>query len=292
MSAPEVVVITGMSGAGRTEALHALEDAGFYCIDNLPPTMLMPLVEQSGLHLDATRRLAVVCDLRSRELFDTLCDELDRLRERGVACTVVFLDAEDDSLRRRYNSLRRRHPLAEGDCTVSEAIERERERLSVVRERANMVIDTSSMRARDLRSLLVEEFSRVPAAQALNVSVFSFGFKYGMPLDADIVIDVRFLPNPYYDPALAELTGHDAPVRDFVMGREETKTFLAAWFNLLDVTMPGYVSEGKKHLSIGVGCTGGQHRSVCLAEATSDYLKELGYHVTCGHRDLSRHIKA
>ena len=292
MSVPQVVVITGMSGAGRTEALHALEDAGFYCIDNLPPTMLLPLVEQSGLRLDASNRLAVVCDLRSRDLFDTLCGELDRLRERGIACSVVFLDAADDTLRRRYNSLRRRHPMAEGDCTVGEAIERERERLSVVRERANMVVDTSSMRARDLRSLLVEEFSRVSATQSLNVSVFSFGFKYGVPLDADIVIDVRFLPNPYYDPALADLTGLDAPVRDFVMGRPETQAFLAAWYNLLDVAMPGYVSEGKKHLAIAVGCTGGQHRSVALAQATGAHLKEQGYRVSVGHRDLSRHTKA
>ncbi len=292
MSAPEVVVITGMSGAGRTEALHALEDAGFYCIDNLPPTMLMPLVEQSGLRLDANRRLAVVCDLRSHELFDRLCDELDRLRERGVGCSVVFLDAEDDTLRRRYNSLRRRHPLADGDISVSEAIERERARLSFVRERANLVIDTSNLRARDLRSLLVEEFSRIPAEQALNVAVFSFGFKYGVPLDADIVIDVRFLPNPYYDPAMADLTGHDAPVRDFVLGCEQTRAFLVAWYNLLDVTMPGYVAEGKKHLSIAVGCTGGQHRSVVLAQATAAHLTERGYHVTASDRDLSRHGKA
>lgn len=292
MSAPEVVVITGMSGAGRTEALHALEDAGFYCIDNLPPTMLTALVEQSGLRLDANRRLAVVCDLRSHDLFDTLCGELDRLRERGVSCSVVYLDADDDTLRRRYNSLRRRHPLADGGISVSEAIEHERERLSFVRERANMVIDTSNLRARDLRTLLVEEFSRIPAEQALNVSVFSFGFKYGVPLDADIVIDVRFLPNPYYDPTMAELTGHDQLVRDFVLGREETRAFTAAWFNLLDVTMPGYVAEGKKHLAIAVGCTGGQHRSVVIAEATAAHLIERGYNVSVGHRDLPRHVKA
>lgn len=292
MSAPEVVVITGMSGAGRTEALHALEDAGFYCIDNLPPTMLTSLVEESGLCLDASRCLAVVCDLRSHDLFDMLCDELDLLRERGVSCNVVYLDADDDTLRRRYNSLRRRHPLADGKITVNEAIALERERLSFVRERANMVVDTSNLRARDLRTLLVEKFSRIPAQQSLNVSVFSFGFKYGMPLDADIVIDVRFLPNPYYDPTMAELTGLDPLVRDFVLGREETRAFTAAWFNLLDVTMPGYVAEGKKHLAIAVGCTGGQHRSVAIAEATAAYLSEHGYHVSVSHRDLPRHVKA
>ena len=155
-----------------------------------------------------------------------------------------------------------------------------------------MVIDTSNLRARDLRTLLVEEFSRIPAEQALNVSVFSFGFKYGVPLDADIVIDVRFLPNPYYDPTMAELTGHDELVRDFVLGREETRAFTAAWFNLLDVTMPGYVAEGKKHLAIAVGCTGGQHRSVVIAEATAAHLIERGYNVSVGHRDLPRHVKA
>ena len=289
---PQVVIITGMSGAGRTEALHAFEDLGYYCIDNLPPSMLVPLSELMGLPMSsAGRRLAVVCDVRSREFFDQLRDELKRLTEREVSYQVLFLDADDAALRKRYSSLRRRHPLAQdGTTTVSNAIALERARLGSISELANVVIDTTSLRARDLRELLAREFSGAPLIQGMNVSVFSFGFKYGMPLDADVVIDVRFLPNPYYDPEMRELTGHDAPVRDFVMGREETRTFLKAWYGLLDVIMPGCVSEGKQHLSVAVGCTGGQHRSVVLAEATGEHLAADGYRVTVTHRDLSRHL--
>lgn len=287
---PQIVIVTGMSGAGRTEALHALEDLGYYCIDNLPPSMLVPLSELVGLPHSAQRCLAVVCDVRSREFFDQLRDELRRLEEREISYHVVFLDADDATLRKRYSSLRRRHPLAQdGVTTVSAAIALERERLGSISEIANTVIDTTSMRARDLRETLVRLFSGAPLIKGMNVSVFSFGFKYGLPLDADLVIDVRFLPNPYYDPAMRDLTGHDAPVRDFVLGHQETKTFLDAWYNLLDVVMPGYVSEGKQHLSIAVGCTGGQHRSVALAEATGEHLVGQGYCVTVTHRDLSRH---
>ena len=287
---PQIVVITGMSGAGRTEALHSLEDLGFYCIDNLPPSMLVPLAELVGLPVNTGRKLAVVCDVRAREFFDQLRDELRRLAEREISYSVVFLDADDASLRKRYSQLRRRHPMAQGGKSVSQAIALERERLGSIAEIANLVVDTTNLRARDLRELLAREFSGAPLRQGMNVSVFSFGFKYGLPLDADVVIDVRFLPNPYYDPAMRELTGHDAPVRDFVLGRDETKAFLAAWYNLLDVTMPGYVSEGKQHLSIAVGCTGGQHRSVAIAEATGEHLKAEGYQVTVNHRDLARHV--
>lgn len=290
---PQIVIVTGMSGAGRTEALHALEDLGYYCIDNLPPSMLVPLSELVGLPLNAQRRLAVVCDVRSREFFDQLRGELERLAEREISYQIVFLDADDATLRKRYSSLRRRHPLAQdGANSVSAAISLERERLGSISEMANIVIDTTNLRARDLREALARQFSGVPLLQGMNVSVFSFGFKYGLPLDADLVIDVRFLPNPYYDPAMRDLTGHDAPVRDFVLGRQETKTFLQAWYNLLDVVMPGYVSEGKQHLSIAVGCTGGQHRSVALAEATGEHLGGQGYRVTVTHRDLSRHVGA
>lgn len=285
---PEVLIITGMSGAGRTEALHALEDLGYYCIDNLPPSMLVPLSELVGLPVNSGRRLAVVCDVRSREFFSELRQELQRLSEREVSFQVLFLDADDDALRNRYSSLRRRHPLSSEVGTVSQAIALERERLGSIRELANVVVDTTELRPRDLRSLLTQEFSSLPPQQGMNVSVFSFGFKYGLPLDADLVIDVRFLPNPYYDPSMRELTGHDAPVRDFVLGREETQRFLDAWYNLLDVTMPGYVAEGKQHLSVAVGCTGGQHRSVALAEATGEHLAREGYRVTVTHRDLTR----
>lgn len=289
---PQVVVITGMSGAGRTEALHAMEDLGYYCIDNLPPSMLMPLAELIGLPQRSGRHLAVVCDVRSQEFFETLHAELGRLADHGVSCQVLFLDAEDDALRNRYSSLRRRHPLARGGMTVSQAIASERQRLAGIRELANVVVDTSTLRARDLRARIAKEFSGAAPQQGMNVAVLSFGFKYGLPLDADLVIDVRFLPNPFYDPTMRELTGLDAPVRDFVLGSPETKAFLEAWHTLLDVVMPGYVSEGKQHLSIAIGCTGGQHRSVTLAEATGSYLASKGYRVACSHRDAARSAQA
>ena len=287
---PDVVVITGMSGAGRTEALHAMEDLGYYCIDNLPPSMLVPLADLIGLPQGGAsgRHLAVVCDVRSQEFFSTLHAELKKLADRGVLCQVLFLDADDDALRNRYSSLRRRHPLARGGMTVSQAIAAERQRLSSIRELASVVVDTSTMRARDLRARIAKEFSGSAPQQGMNVAVSSFGFKYGLPLDADLVIDVRFLPNPFYDPAMRDLTGFDAPVRDFVLGSPETKAFLEAWHTLLDVVMPGYVTEGKQHLSIAIGCTGGQHRSVTLAEATGAYLASKGYRVSCSHRDVAR----
>ncbi len=286
---PQIVIITGMSGAGRTEALHALEDLGYYCIDNLPPTMLVSLAELAGLSGPSGRRLAVVCDARSLDFFDQMRDQLRRLAECNVSYQVLFLDADDGVLRKRYSSLRRRHPLAKDGMTVSDAIALERRQLRSIREIADVDVDTTSLRPRDLRSMIDREYATTTALQGMSVSVFSFGFKYGLPLDADVVIDVRFLPNPYYDPALRDLNGHDAPVRDFVLGRQETKAFLDAWYNLLDVVMPGYVAEGKRHLSIAVGCTGGQHRSVALAEATGERLLSAGYRVTVTHRDLSRH---
>ncbi|MBR2836016.1 MAG: RNase adapter RapZ [Coriobacteriales bacterium] len=287
---PDVVIVTGMSGAGRTEALHCLEDLGYYCIDNLPPSMIVPLTVLVGLPLEANKRLAVVCDVRTEGFFTRLKDELECLTEREIAYEVLFLDANDEALRKRYSSLRRRHPLAEEGITVSQAIALERERLGSIKEIANIVIDTSDLRAQELRSRIISQFSEKPIRQGINVSVCSFGFKYGIPLDADLVIDVRFLPNPFYDPHMRDLTGFDDPVRDYVMSSNETKKFLEAWYNLLDVVMPGYVNEGKQHLSIAVGCTGGQHRSVTIAEQTGKRLIDQGYNVSISHRDISKHV--
>ncbi|MEE8716178.1 MAG: RNase adapter RapZ [Coriobacteriales bacterium] len=285
---PEIVVVTGMSGAGRTEALHILEDLGYFCIDNLPPTMILQLTKLFDLPTSTALRLAVVCDTRSREFFGRLREELGKLADQHVDYRVLFLDADDETLLKRYSSLRRRHPMARGSMTVSQAIAVERERLTSIRELANVVIDTSHMRPARLRKRIAAEFSDTSPERGMNVSVFSFGFKYGVPYDADIVIDVRFLPNPFYDPDLRDLTGSDAPVRDFVMGAPETTEFMGAWERLLDVVMPGYVGEGKQHLSIAVGCTGGQHRSVAIAEATGEYLLSKGYLVTTTHRDVAR----
>ena len=284
---PDVVVITGMSGSGRTQALHVFEDMGYYCIDNLPPRLLLQLAELVGINSGVGRHLAVTCDLRSQGLFDEFAESVTQLREHEMTCSVVFLDTSDDVLMRRYDENRRRHPLAAPGESVSHAIARERAQLAAVRDAADLVIDTSKLRPRDLRTRLRRTFSELTDQQLMEVSVFSFGFKHGMPVEADLMIDVRFLPNPFYDPVMRTLTGKDQLVADFVLGNPTTERFMDAWQQLLDVAMPGYVAEGKSHLAIAVGCTGGQHRSVAIAEATAAYLEKSGYHVSISHRDLA-----
>ncbi len=284
---PDVVVITGMSGSGRTQALHVFEDMGYFCIDNLPPRLLLQLAELVGINSGVGRHLAVTCDLRSQGLFDEIMDSLQQLREHEISCQVVFLDTSDKVLIRRYDENRRRHPLAKPGEPLVSAISRERRQLRAVRDSSDLVIDTSALPTKELRARLRRAFSELTDQQLLEVSVFSFGFKHGMPVEADLMIDVRFLPNPFYDPQMRTMTGNDPLVRDFVIENDVTQKFLAAWENLLDVAMPGYVAEGKSHLSIAVGCTGGQHRSVAIANATADYLQRGGYHVSLSHRDLA-----
>ncbi len=287
---PDLVIVTGMSGAGRTEAMHVFEDLGYFCVDNLPASLIANVVslnrgtggEEGG------RKLALVCDARNGAFFGSLLDVLDELDDDGVDFRMVFLDADDPKLVSRYKSSRRRHPLCEDGTTIAQGIQRERSLLGAVRERADLVINTTDMLPQKLRATLRAAFSQGNERRGLSVTVYSFGFKHGAPVDADLVMDVRFLPNPYYDPELRPLTGLDAPVRDFVMLRDETIEFRKRWHALLDVVMPGYVSEGKQQLAIGVGCTGGQHRSVALAESTGDYLKSKGYRVSVAHRDLGK----
>ena len=283
-----VVIIAGMSGAGRTEAMHAFEDLGYFCIDNLPASLITNLLAvATASDTDKTRRLAVVCDARNKAFFADLEGELDELRKQGVKYRVLFLDADDDKLVARYKASRRRHPMCEEGMTIAQGIEAERALLFSLRSAADDVINTTELLPMQLRSRIRELFSSNSEREGLAVTVYSFGFKHGAADDADIVMDVRFLPNPYYDPALRPLTGLDAPVRDFVMFRDETVEFLDKWKGLLDVVMPGYVKEGKQQLAIAVGCTGGQHRSVAIAEATGDHLKTKGYRVSVSHRDLA-----
>ena len=284
---PDVVVITGMSGSGRTQALHVFEDMGYFCIDNLPPRLILQLAELVGINSGVGRHLAVTCDLRSQGLFDEISDSLTALREHELSCKVVFLDTADEVLMRRYDENRRRHPLAQPGESLASTISRERAQLAAVRDASDLVIDTSRMKVRELRRRLRRAFSELTDQQLMEVSVFSFGFKHGMPVEADLMIDVRFLPNPFYDPKMRTLTGNDKLVSDFVLQNPVTEKFLEAWWSLLDVAMPGYVAEGKSHLSIAVGCTGGQHRSVAIANATAAYLERGGYHVSLSHRDLA-----
>lgn len=287
-NSPDLIIITGMSGAGRTEAMHTFEDLGYFCIDNLPPRLLMNLVSLANMPEQEghSRKLAVVCDARNQDFFHDLLDEIAHLKEEDLALRVIYLDASDESLLARYKASRRRHPLCEEGDTVIRGIQKERTLLSDVKALANVVIDTTHKRPQQLRKDLRKLFSSETEQSGLNIAVYSFGFKHGEPRDADIVIDVRFLPNPFYEPTLRNLTGLDDPVRDFVLERQETQEFLDRWKELLKCVMPGYVKEGKQHLSIAIGCTGGQHRSVALSDVTGAFLKSLDYRVSVTHRDL------
>lgn len=291
---PELVILSGMSGAGRTEAMHVFEDLGYYCVDNLPPQLIRQLVDVAAPRgqSDGPLRIAVVCDARSRGFFDDVVSVIESLEREGISSKIVFLDAEDDKLIARYKSSRRRHPLCEDGATISHGIERERSLLREMKARADYVIDTTNLLPAELRKRINDLFNRGTERTGLSVSVYSFGFKHGAPLDADLVIDVRFLPNPYYDPVMRTMTGLDDTVRDYVLYNSDTDAFLKRWFALLDCVMPGYVAEGKQQLAIAVGCTGGQHRSVALAEATGDYLRTCGYRVSVAHRDLALAVRS
>lgn len=288
--APDLIIITGMSGAGRTEAMHTFEDLGYFCIDNLPPRLLMNLVSLATIpgQSDQNRRLAVVCDARNQTFYTELSDELEHLKEANLRYRIIFLDASDEAIIARYKLSRRRHPLCtDARMTLIQGVRAERRLLEPLYDLADAVIDTTNLSTRALRDRLRNMFSTAGLNDGMQVSVFSFGFKHGAPLDADIVIDVRFLPNPFYVPELRSLTGRDQKVRDYVLNKPETQEFMNCWKNLLGCVMPGYQKEGKQQLAIAVGCTGGQHRSVTLADETGAYLKRLGYNVEVTHRDLA-----
>ncbi|MCL2825979.1 MAG: RNase adapter RapZ [Eggerthellaceae bacterium] len=285
---PELVIVTGMSGAGRTEALHTFEDLGYYCIDNLPASLIDSLLALEALpgQLEPRKKIAVVCDARTLDFFNGFQSELESLERQHIGYRLLFLDADDAKLVARYKSSRRRHPLCDEGMTIGQGIQKERSLLFGVRESAHDVIDTTNMLPAQLRESIRSLFSMESDFDAMTVTVYSFGFKHGAADDADIVMDVRFLPNPYYDVELRPMTGLDKKVHDFVMYRTETEEFMKSWRMLLECVMPGYLKEGKQHLAIAIGCTGGQHRSVAIAEVTGDFLKAKGYRVSIAHRDL------
>lgn len=283
----DLVLITGMSGAGRSEAIHTFEDLGYFCIDNLPPALIGQLVSLTALPGSRVRRIAVVCDVRGGEFFQEIAVELDALEAAGHPFRILFLTADDRTLVRRFKETRRRHPLA-GVGAVAEGISTERALVDPLRGRADLIIDTSELRPQELRALIREKFVMEGRQDQLTVTVSSFGFKYGVPIDADIVMDVRFLPNPFYIERLRAKTGLERPVRAFVLDKEETTIFIERWFALLELLLPNYLSEGKTQLNIALGCTGGQHRSVVLAERTAELVRSLGYPVNVSHRDIAK----
>jgi len=283
----DLVLITGMSGAGRTEAIHTFEDLGYFCIDNLPPALLDQLVELAALPGSRIRKVAVVCDVRGGVFFEDLIAAIDRLEERGNHPRILFLSADDRTLVRRFKETRRRHPLAEVG-SVASGIAEERRRLEAIERRADFRVDTTDLPPQDLRALIREEFVPAGHENQMMVTVSSFGFKYGVPIDADIVMDVRFLPNPHYIDRLRPKTGLDRPVRAYVLEKPETAVFLDRWLPLVEFLLPNYLSEGKTALHIALGCTGGKHRSVVLAERTAEFIRQDGYTVAVTHRDIAR----
>ncbi|WP_314761303.1 RNase adapter RapZ [uncultured Abiotrophia sp.] len=282
----ELVIITGMSGAGKTVAVQSFEDLGYFCIDNMPPTLLptfWELVKESG----KISRIALVIDLRSRDFFkevDSLIATLDNTQL--VTTRIIFLDSSDSVLVSRYKETRRNHPLAP-DGRVSEGIAKERELLMDLRTRAQIIIDTSDISPRQLRERLIKDFA-TKDYQTFHVEVMSFGFKYGVPIDADIIWDVRFLPNPHYIPELRPQTGMDAPVYDYVMKQPETQSFYSKLIDVIEFCLPGYKKEGKSSVTIAIGCTGGKHRSVAIAERIANHLKTDNYAVNVSHRDYMK----
>lgn len=282
----EILIVTGMSGAGRSTAANALEDLDWYVVDNLPPQMLRPLLDLSKMAGDTLPRIAVVVDVRGRDLFSELPEAVQALRERS-RLRVLFLDAADDVLVRRFEAVRRPHPLQD-EGTVIDGIQRERSRLAEVREDADVIVDTSQFNVHQLANRIVELFSDETSARH-TLTVVSFGFKYGLPPDADLVADMRFLPNPFWNDDLRSLTGEDERVRDFVLSQPGAAEFLDSYTHALSPVLEGYQRENKRHSVVAVGCTGGKHRSVAMALELASRLGELpGVAVRVKHRDLGR----
>jgi len=283
----QFVIVTGMSGAGKSVAMDAFEDAGWFCIDNLPPELVPPLVDLFRREGSKVDRVAVASDVRGGEYFGRLEQCLDELRERGVEPTLVFLEASNEALVRRFKETRRRHPLA-ASGSVIDGIRKERRLLAGLRERANVVIDTGELSVHQLKARLNEDLVQHTRRSNIVFAIVSFGYKYGIPIDADLLFDVRFLPNPYYDLKLRPLTGLDREVREFVMQSPGTAEYLERLFPLLDFLFPRYAAEGKAHLTIGIGCTGGQHRSVAIAERIGETYEKQGFYTITRHRDITR----
>ena len=284
----ETVVVTGLSGAGRSTAAKGLEDLGFFVVDNLPPELIATMIELGSRSQGAVTRLAVVMDVRSRAFSADLTGVVADLEKRGLRPRILFLEADDAVLIRRFEANRRAHPL-QGDGRLSDGIAAERSVLAPLRDIADLVIDTTNRSVHQLRRAIEDSvLSGGLTPPALRATVLSFGFKYGLPIDADLVVDVRFLPNPHWIPELRELTGEDQPVSDYVLSQEETEPFLDKYMEVLEIIAAGYRREGKQYLTLAVGCTGGKHRSVAISREFARRLTELGVRATAVHRDLGR----
>ena len=287
-SIEDFVVITGFSGAGKSQAMACFEDAGYFCVDNLPPEMLVQLADLFAHEGSKVEKAAVVCDPRGGEYFDSMLEVLDELEERGTKQRLLFLEAAEPVLIDRYKETRRRHPLAAGG-QVSAGIRAERELLTPIRDRADITIDTSELSAARLRKVVADKMLPRAGVGKLAVTFMSYGFKHGTPRDADLNFDVRFLPNPHYEAELRPLTGLDGPVREYVQAADGLGEFYERLFPLLDYLLPQYEQEGKAHLTVGIGCTGGRHRSVVVGEHLAGVYRDRGdFLVDVVHRDIDK----
>lgn len=283
----EFLVLTGMSGAGKTQASNTLEDMGYYCIDNMPAALIATFAELYTQTPGKAQNVAFILDVRGENEFDTLFEQLDVLKKRGFVCRMVFIDCNDRVLLNRYKETRRLHPLvALKNVTVSEAITLERELLEPVKSRADYVIDTSTLTPLQLRDRIKAILFASESGGGMIVTCLSFGFKYGIATEADLIFDVRCFPNPFYDPELRNLTGLDDPVRDYVFSHNETNAFMDKLYDMIDFLIPQYINEGKPQLIIAFGCTGGKHRSVAIAEALAAHLRANNLNTLTIHRDI------
>lgn len=283
-----LVVITGLSGSGKSLAARCLEDMNFFCVDNLPVNLIPQFYELLQRTSAELPRAAIVVDAREREFLAEFPDTLAELKAKGAPATLLFFECTDEILKRRFSESRRPHPMQEPGGSLEKAIDDERAVLAPLREVADRIIDTSRFTAHELRAFLKAAFGEHPSVETLNVHIVSFGFKYGVPAEADLLFDVRFLPNPYFVDGLRPLTGQNAEVKAFLEAQPQTGEFVERVHDLLDFLIPHYASEGKSYLTITIGCTGGKHRSVALAETMRDHLAGRGLAVSVTHRDLGK----
>ncbi|MEG0661950.1 MAG: RNase adapter RapZ [Anaerovoracaceae bacterium] len=283
----KIVIITGMSGAGKSQAIECLEDQGYYCIDNMPPALIKNFIHLAMTKDSGIDRAAFVVDIRGGEVFGGFMEAVAALNQDGLEYKVLFLEASDEALVRRFNETRRVHPMTKRAATIAD-IQKEREVLKGIRDRADFIIDTSNMKTAKLKRELIEVFSDQKKEEAFVINIMSFGFKNGIPLTADMVFDMRFIPNPYYVPSLKRATGNSKKVRNYVMKHQEAITFVKNLDRLINSIIPCYMREGKFHLNVAFGCTGGQHRSVSMANEFAERFELQGKHVTLEHRDVKK----
>ena len=281
-----VVIITGMSGAGRSKAADWFEDQDYYCVDNMPPALIENFLEMASSDSNRIEKVAFVADLRSRSFFDTLSKTIDELRRNpDVDLTVLYMEASVSEIVRRFNEVRRNHPLTDGAADVA-VIEEEKEKLKEIKKKADLILDTTNLKPAELNAELERLIFGGRGSNNFTINISSFGFKYGIPSEADVMFDVRFIPNPFWVPSLKKLTGNNKKVVDFVFKHKIARDFVEGTYGLLTSMVPGYINEGKYHLNIAIGCTGVHHRSVAIANSLADMFKKDGVRVHVSHRDL------